>query len=204
MIRSTILALFAVAFVGFTSAWSGGGYYDRYNVAPMRADQDTGFGSLFESNRRHFQNSRMNTSGEYMRYRNDGMDYYPRNDGYGYGGQRSYNDYDYGYGGQNNGRYLTRYRPNRNSYYNGYDYDYGYNGNMNRGGRQHWDNRDYTSGSYDYGYSNRNNRGYGSRYGNNGYGSRYGGNNDYWSYSQSPRSYSQGGYGPNNDSYRYY
>jgi hypothetical protein len=38
MIRS-ILALFALAFLGLTAAWTSNGYYDRYNVAPMRADQ---------------------------------------------------------------------------------------------------------------------------------------------------------------------
>lgn len=194
-----IRAILSLALLGLAATWTGGGYYDRYNVAPMRADQDTaGFGSLFEANRRSFQNNRMNTSGEYSRYRNDGMDYYPRhNDGYGYNSynSRNYNNYDYGYGNNQNGRYLTRYRPNRNSHYNGYDYDYGYNGAY--GNSRHWDNRDYSGGSYNQGYSNRYNNRYGSRYGG-GY------NQDYWSNSQSPRSYSQGGYGPNYDSYRYY
>lgn len=186
MTRSTLATILVLALLGLATAWNSGyGYYDRYNVAPMRADQDSlGFGSLFESNRRSFANSRMNTNGEYVRgYRDDGMGYYPRNDNYGggYGG----------YGGYDNGRQLARYRPGRNQYYNGYDYDYGYNGGGYGGyGR----NRDYYGGGGyggDYGYGSRYNRGY-NRYNNN----------DYWSNS---RSYGgMGGYGPNNDSYRYY
>lgn len=178
MIRS--IALLFVALFGMAAAWTGGGYsgYDRYTV-PMRADQDGyGFGSLFESNRRMFQDSRINTSGEYNRYRGGGMDYY------GYGGNGMQGNYG-------NGRMLQRYRPNggyggyggMGGYGNGYGYDYGYNGRYGGG-----------MGGYGGGYG-----GYGG-YGNN---NRYYNNNDYWSYSQSPRN-GGGGYGPNYDSYRYY
>ena len=141
MIRAATLLV--LAFIGMASAWTGNGYYDRYSIAPMRADQDGyGFGSLFESNRRMFQNSRMNTSGEYVRR---GMDYYPNYD-YGYGGGYGYGSGYGGYGGYSDyggygSRGLTRYRPRYDYGYNGRygDDSYGYGGGY--GGRGRYGNR---------------------------------------------------------------